>query len=102
VGIATGVRDPYFAFFSAARSPSQSDVVLTTTALGGDTDGHEQRIVAVERVGGVRQFLIQNSWGLAGGAHLPDGTFQLGLARVNEGVMRAAWDIDAISITRRV
>lgn len=101
VGIGTGVRDPYFAFFSSVRSPTQPDLVLDATALGGYSNGHEQRIVAVERVTAGREYLIQNSWGLCGGAHLPDGRFQLGLARASESVLRAAWDLDVIEIMKR-
>lgn len=96
-----GVRDPYFGFFRSPRSAWQPDQVLGTDYLGGYQDGHEQRIAGVERVGGVRQYILQNSWGENGGCHLLDGTFQLGCARVNEAVIRAAWDVDVIRITRR-
>jgi len=102
VGIATGVKDPYFKFFSTARSPAQADVVLGTAALGGDTNGHEQRIVAVEKTSSGRVYTIQNSWGLFGGCHLPDGTFRHGLARVSEAVLINAWDVDCIRIQKRV
>jgi hypothetical protein len=101
VGIGAGVRTPYFNFFASARRASDPDVVLTSAALGGNSNGHEQRIVSVETVGGKRHWGIQNSWGLAGGCHLPDGTFQLGCALVDDSVLLAAWDIDAILITKR-
>lgn len=101
IGIGTGVRTPYLEFFARARSEDSTDVLLTTDALGGYSNGHEQRIVAVEKVDGARQYLLQNSWGHAGGAHLPNGDFQLGLARVDESVLRQAWDIDVIALTRR-
>jgi len=101
VGIGTGVRDPYFEFFSSPRSPDLVDAVLGTASLGGNSSGHEQRILTVEYVAGTRQYVIQNSWGLNGGCHLPDGTFALGCARVSENVVKAAWDCDVIKITRR-
>jgi len=101
VGIATGVRDPYFDFFSAERSPLLADLVLGTAAMGGSSNGHEQRVVAVEYIAGVRQYVIQNSWGLNGGCHLPDGNFQLGCAKVSEAVIRDAWDVDCLYIRRR-
>jgi hypothetical protein len=102
VGIATGVRDAYEAFFYRLRSPNSQDVILSTDAMGGTSNGHEQRIAGVWMVNGKRVWLIQNSWGLNGGCHLPDGTFQLGCALVDDAVIRGAWDIDAIKITRRV
>jgi hypothetical protein len=101
VGIGAGVRTPYFNFFASARKPSEPDVILTSAALGGNSNGHEQRIVSVEIVGGKHRWGIQNSWGLAGGCHLPDGTFQLGCALVDDSVLLGAWDIDAILITKR-
>jgi hypothetical protein len=102
VGIGTGVRNPYFSFFSSARSPSLSDVVLGTDALGGSSNGHEQRIVSVQRVNGIRRYCIQNSWGLNGGCHLPNGTFRLGCCWVTEDVVKSAWDCDVIRISKRV
>ena len=101
VGIATGVRDPYFDFFSSPRSELLPELVLGTASLGGSSNGHEQRIVGVEYVAGVRQYFIQNSWGLNGGCHLSDGTFALGCARVSENVVKSAWDVDVIRISKR-
>jgi hypothetical protein len=98
VAIATGVKDPYFDFFSTRRSPDDTDVVLTNDALGGYANGHEQRIVAIETVDGRRRWVIQNSWGHSGGCHLPDGSFAPGCAKVDDSVLRNAWDIDCIRI----
>jgi hypothetical protein len=101
VGLGIGVRDAYFSYFGAARSPSEVDQILGTSYLGGDTNGHEQGVFAVRRVKGARVYGLQNSWGLTGGCHLPDGTWQLGCCWVDEMVMRSAWDVDAIRVTRR-
>lgn len=98
VGVGTGVRDPYLEFFSRARDPSEPDVLLNTSALGSFSNGHEQRVLGVDKVGGLRHYFIQNSWGLRGGVHLPNGIFQLGLARVSETVMLTAWDVDVLLI----
>jgi hypothetical protein len=102
VGIGAGVRTPYFRFFEGARSPNLSDVVLTDSALGGQSNGHEQRIVGVRIDRGRRVWEIQNSWGENGGCHRADGSFQIGLALVDDSAIRAAWDVDAIKITRRI
>lgn len=99
VAIATGVKDGYFEFFSSRRSANDPDVILTNNDLGGFSDGHEQRIVAVEYDSAQRRrWVIQNSWGSYGGCHLPDGTFAPGCAKVEDSVLRGAWDIDCIRI----
>jgi hypothetical protein len=100
VGIGAGVCNAYFSYFSSPRSASEPDVVLGTDALGGNSNGHEQRVVAVQLVNGLRRYCIQNSWGPNGGCHLPNGRFQLGCCWVNEAVIRAAWDIDCLKISR--
>lgn len=101
VGIGGGVKTPYFNFFARPRPSGDPDVVLTDAALGGNANGHEQRIFAVDVVNGGRRWYIQNSWGHNGGCHQPDGKFKLGCAVVDDSVLRAAWDLDAIRITRR-
>lgn len=101
VAMGTGVSDPYFEYFSGPRNPDTADVVLGTDALGGNSNGHEQRIFAVTRVSGIRRYGVQNSWGLAGGCHLPDDSWQPGCCWVKESVLLSAWDIDAIRVTRR-
>jgi hypothetical protein len=102
VGIGAGVRDGWFNFFGSPRKASDPDVVLTSAALGGNSSGHEQRIVDVRVENARRLWTIQNSWGLNGGCHRPDDSFQLGCALVDDSAIRAAWDLDAIKITRRV
>ena len=99
--IATGVKNPYFTYFSRKRSSSEADVVLGTESLGGYVNGHEQAILAVDRVGGVRRYAIQNSWGDYGGCHMPDGTWQPGCVWVNEAVIRSCWDCDLIQIVKK-
>jgi hypothetical protein len=98
VAIAAGVKGPYFDFFGARRSPDDADVVLTNSALGGYSNGHEQRLIAVSREDGRRVWVIQNSWGHSGGCHMPDGTFAPGCAKVDDSVLLGAWDIDVIEI----
>jgi hypothetical protein len=98
--IATGVKNPYFDYFSRIRSSSEKDVVLGTESLGGYTNGHEQALLVVNRVGGVRTYMVQNSWGRHGGCHMPDGTWQPGCVWVSESVIRACWDCDLIQIKK--
>jgi len=99
VCIGSGVKGPYFDFFATRRNPDDTDVILTSSALGGYSNGHEQRIVAVDYDDAHRRtWVIQNSWGHSGGCHLPDGTFAPGCAKVDDSVLRNAWDIDVIRI----
>lgn len=99
VAIGTGVKTPYFDFFNRKRSPNDVDVVLTNSALGGYSNGHEQRVIAVEHDSAQRRtWVIQNSWGPYGGCHLPDGSFALGCAKVDDSVMRYTWDTDVIRV----
>lgn len=86
----TGVRDHYFS--------APADVVLGLDYLGGDDNGHEQRVVGwvQER----RAFLVQNSWGPGWGGCVVNGEALLGCALVSPEVIATAWDIDAIEVTR--
>ncbi len=108
VMIGTGTRDAYHAY---QGDPSKPDAILTTDHLGGDRDGHGQRVFARVWQDGRRIYGIQGSWGpdgavvLAtpparatgwGGIHLPDGRWAPGCCWVDERVLREAWDIHVI------
>lgn len=90
VVVGTGTRPSY-------GSPPR-DVVLGLEYLGGDDDGHEQRIVGWSE--NRRAFVAQNSWGAGWGGCVVDGVTYPGCALVSPEVIGAAWDVDAIEVSR--
>jgi hypothetical protein len=88
------------AYSDFRSTPDRPDAVLDLDVIGdGFTGGHAQRIAARWFIGGVRQYLVQNSWGPSwGGCHLPDGSWQSGCAWVTEDVIRYSWDIHGLEI----
>ena len=89
VVVGTGTRPAYGA--------PPRDIVLGLDYLGGDDDGHEQRIAGW--VESRRAFLIQNSWGASWGGCVVDGVAYPGCALVSPAVIGSAWDVDAIEVS---
>jgi hypothetical protein len=81
----TGVKNPYFY--------PRRNTVLGPEALGGDENGHAQRIRGYSTRRSA--FVVQNSWGsYFGGVEWEDGRDLDGCVFVSPQVIEEAWDIE--------
>lgn len=82
----TGVSERY-------NSPPPG-VVLGPGYLGGEDNGHEQRIAGYDSKRDA--FLVQNSWGQGWGGCVIDGVSLPGCVLVSRAVIESAWDVDVL------
>ena len=99
VVVGSGITQSYMNYH--ASSPA-SERVLGTDAMGGDQNGHAQRIFAMRLMpDGTRQYGVQGSWGVNwGGMTLADGTWQPGCCWVKQEVLLGVWDIHTVKFRK--
>jgi hypothetical protein len=92
VVIGSGLTESYFYI---QNSPGQTERVYGGNYIGGDANGHAQRIFARSYWPGRRVYAIQNHWSIQwGGCRMPGGLWEPGCIWVEEDVIsELAWDV---------